>query len=689
MKKIAAVLISLCMVIAIMPASTAFGEVKEDEQGKEKKVCKLFTVGDSTTTGYGVPDSVFDNKSYAIGNNDLDTWTYDAASKWNEVHPDQKRGRMSNHTFSWQLKKYIESSDEYSGCDLTSLCIDGMMATEFRAMLDSDYYEKAKAEEDEVYGDRKGMINMLTPQYIEFLYNGGATNEKSYEAIHEYTVESVKDADVVVMDVCMNNFALYVVRRIASITGSDAYNSENYAKVNVEDIEELSDRTRSTLKVLREELGGMLGDNPIMKGIVDMMLFTYAHCATNLSEDVKIVRQLNPDAKIIVCGLYNPSRGYTIKVDGKEVDLGKLYDVMIRAMDTYIRALDVNSPNYYYADVPDDLTRMEELCQASESYDDLVSTPGGAAAMENIYKLYGAAFFPSPEVAEQFKDKIKRLFYESTRYFVVDQSQLAGDGVSPEQMGKEIGAYLKDGTIPSEATMVSLHLMANMILQHPSEAGCDQKARAVIDAYDKDHTAYEEVLGDVVDAVKAAASKAGISSIDDLKKIAALKDLTSLISKEELLKIAQSIYDLPDLEAQIQQYMDEHSGEDAGKTEDRIASLEAQINDLTAIIEKLTQEAEKKKSTLAKAKIKTVKPAKKALTVKWKAVANASGYQVYYKASGKKAVIKTVKGAKKLTLKLTGLKKKAKYTVKVRAYKTASGKTTYGKWSAAKKAKTK
>ena len=243
--------------------------------------------------------------------------------------------------------------------------------------------------------------------------------------------------------------------------------------------------------------------------------------------------------------------------------------------------------------------------------------------------------------------------------------------------------------MPSDSTMTLMHIMSALLLVHPSKTGGTEKYEAIRNAYSKNHTAYEEVLIDVVDAVKAAASKAGINSIDDLKKLAALKDLASLITKEDLLKIAQSIYDLPDLEAQIQQYMDEHSGEDAGKTEDRISSLEAQINDLTAIIEKLTQEAKKKESALAKAKIKTVKPAKKALTVKWKAVTNASGYQVYYKASGKKAVIKTVKGAKKLTLKLTGLKKKAKYTVKVRAYKTASGKTTYGKWSAAKKAKTK
>ncbi len=92
--------------------------------------------------------------------------------------------------------------------------------------------------------------------------------------------------------------------------------------------------------------------------------------------------------------------------------------------------------------------------------------------------------------------------------------------------------------------------------------------------------------------------------------------------------------------------------------------------------------------------LSSVKSKKSAqLTVAWKAVKGASGYQVYYSTS-KKFTSKTTKKAtlkkqstKKTTLKK--LKKGKKYYVKVRAYKTVSGKKLYGAFSAVKSAKVK
>ena len=95
------------------------------------------------------------------------------------------------------------------------------------------------------------------------------------------------------------------------------------------------------------------------------------------------------------------------------------------------------------------------------------------------------------------------------------------------------------------------------------------------------------------------------------------------------------------------------------------------------------------KVTLKKAKIKKVKPAKKALKVSWKKVANADGYRVYYKRAGKKAQYKTVKGLKTLKKTLKKLTSNKQYKVKVQAWKKVDGKKYFGKWSKAKKAKVK
>lgn len=87
---------------------------------------------------------------------------------------------------------------------------------------------------------------------------------------------------------------------------------------------------------------------------------------------------------------------------------------------------------------------------------------------------------------------------------------------------------------------------------------------------------------------------------------------------------------------------------------------------------------------------------KKSFTVKWKRQkAQATGYQVRFstKKSMKSAKIKTVKSAKKTSLKVSKLKGNKKYYVQIRTYKKVKvgGKTTtyYSGWSTAKAVKTR
>ena len=92
--------------------------------------------------------------------------------------------------------------------------------------------------------------------------------------------------------------------------------------------------------------------------------------------------------------------------------------------------------------------------------------------------------------------------------------------------------------------------------------------------------------------------------------------------------------------------------------------------------------------------IQTPKAAKKAITVKWKKgkKAQVTGYEVIVATNnkftkGKKTA--TVKGYSKVSKKVTGLKAKTKYYVKVRTYKTVKGVKIYSDWSKVKTIKTK
>ena len=89
---------------------------------------------------------------------------------------------------------------------------------------------------------------------------------------------------------------------------------------------------------------------------------------------------------------------------------------------------------------------------------------------------------------------------------------------------------------------------------------------------------------------------------------------------------------------------------------------------------------------------KTVKSAKKAISVEWKKVGGVKGYQVQVATDKKfKKNKKTVTIKKQKTTKTTvkKLKTKKKYYVRIRTYKIVNGKKVYSSWSKVKSVKTK
>lgn len=87
----------------------------------------------------------------------------------------------------------------------------------------------------------------------------------------------------------------------------------------------------------------------------------------------------------------------------------------------------------------------------------------------------------------------------------------------------------------------------------------------------------------------------------------------------------------------------------------------------------------------------TVKSGKKSLTVSYKKVAKATGYQIQYSLYSNFKSVKTIKLTKNSITKktITKLKRNKKYFVRIRSYVVQNKKTTYSSWTKSKNAKTK
>ena len=134
---------------------------------------------------------------------------------------------------------------------------------------------------------------------------------------------------------------------------------------------------------------------------------------------------------------------------------------------------------------------------------------------------------------------------------------------------------------------------------------------------------------------------------------------------------------------------------EAAKNAAETKAAEAEVK--AAEAEKKAAEAEAaaaaaKVKAPAKAAVAKLTAKKKALTIKWKKVAGANGYEIQI-ATNKKFTKNlqtiTVKKGTTVSKTIKKLKAKSKYFVRVRAYKTVGGGQLFGKWSAAKNKKTK
>ena len=442
MKKIrsmVAVLLAAVMCFTMVPA-TAFADESGEDEGK---AVNLLVFGNSTSSGYGMPDFYNTNNGFSTLNNYLEdwaaeadgftvngwarevfhktkdftdetVWTKKAAEDWdNEVtytdgdgtqHRDNPGlGKMSSSAYPWQLKKYIAQQDGVSKVNLIPICMNGMRTDELRAFLDEDFYQKASNREYE-YARRwieenniengdvenyKGFLNAHFDWYVGNFRGNRVIDERTNEAARAYIQDNIKNADVIVLDLCGNNFGTYMGYRLQSYLGmEDRYCANIYE--TIDDVDDMPEGLKSTLNSLKKTIQNRV---PMLKEaageqLLDIYLYSVADCIVNFSADVELIREINPDAKIIAVGLNNPMEGLAIDVNGSSVDFGGLAGKLYDLVNTYIKAFDKNADNYYYAAIPSDMTTFASSIADAESFEELLADDGyalGAYAIESVY----------------------------------------------------------------------------------------------------------------------------------------------------------------------------------------------------------------------------------------------------------------------------------------------------------------
>lgn len=102
----------------------------------------------------------------------------------------------------------------------------------------------------------------------------------------------------------------------------------------------------------KDEVLNVLNTIEPFKPYIEKLLFASVAYAVDTAKAVDAIQEINPDATLIVVGMYNPLDGLEIVMNGKTIDVGAYMDYLIDATNVYYTALAVADGEFTFVAVP-------------------------------------------------------------------------------------------------------------------------------------------------------------------------------------------------------------------------------------------------------------------------------------------------------------------------------------------------
>jgi len=326
-KRVTALLMTVCICLGL----AAFPAFAEEEVG-----LKYVAVGDSFSNGFGFTDYyVWDETGNITGNNGA--------------------------SLTGSASAYPTGLAKHFGTELSSLAMTRIRTEEFYALIDTEGYLNSYSNGGDNYFNR--------------IFGNKAVLKTASE---KYTAE-LKEADVITLCLGESNFGAAFVDRLKGIFGSDelmesavvdeamlkAINSDAKLKKQLKEFDSeyrLVDTVRK-VAALFDKNGSVDGT---ITEILDAIYYNYFGFALNFKAAYTKLRELNPNAEIIVVGLPNLLDGIMLSTDFplmliKKISLAEKFDFIVKEARDYMQETIKNDKNALYVDMPDVNTFFDEL----------------------------------------------------------------------------------------------------------------------------------------------------------------------------------------------------------------------------------------------------------------------------------------------------------------------------------------
>lgn len=523
--------------------------------------------------------------------------------------------------------------------DLNQLAISSMRAEELRILLDNEYMGDSYSEWRFTAG--QNWFNIALP---------GGLN-----ALRADVQQKVADAELVTVDIGVNNFGVYVSYQMTSDYSLDS----DLALIDpslAEEFEAGKDYVKGLIAQYAPEYASVLVG---MDDFVNTLAYALVGFCVNFDAIIEKIYELNPDVTVVAVSIQNLMDGLYVSVPGVDepLPLGDLFGALVNAANIYIAAGSPYADEYLCADVRqngrvefflDDLlaydgdptTLSQNIIDCFDVYDgtpgtpytkglhvefmvknyieglgmgldytdflntayDVVASILQGAAEKNVVDL--SALDAMGDVEDALLSAIQNELLTAVHAFYADNTY---DYELPETFFEDVAtaAQAPVSAVETVAALAVRTSLGNSFFGHPSPVGHQTIANAVVSTYENGITGEDIIKHEVkvaLDDLYTFLEKYGPEFVEEAYNYAEANGYIAAVN-EALEALKGQIEDyieaevLPGLEAQAEALK--------AQLEALYAELEARKNalegDLLAQLEALKAELEAKKAELENA----------------------------------------------------------------------------------------
>ncbi len=342
--KLTSVAVLLCLLLSIFAPTVMAIEVEEGDANiapmAEKEDFNYVSIGASNVNGYGMH-----------GYLEEDVYEYPLLKGETNIY-----GYKQDTPGSYPVIIQNKLSSKYN-VNLSQLAMSSMRAEEVRFLLDDSY--KGDAYTDWRFCDVEGYDKRNSENWfylagrLEWFAQGNQvepTQEQAVEALKVAYREAIKDADLITVDIGVNNFGVYASNQIVS----NMYEND-LTKLDSEIAAKYEEGKAYVLELLQEVAGDKLSamSPESIDHMADSMAYTFVGFCLSFDAVMEQIYTLNPDATVVVVSIQNLMHGFKAALPGVEEELpfGELFGALVNAANAYTSVISPYATKYYYADV--------------------------------------------------------------------------------------------------------------------------------------------------------------------------------------------------------------------------------------------------------------------------------------------------------------------------------------------------